>query len=100
MAATADRRPRGPRPRHGTTSRWRTGCPCPKCTRSHTVESQRARKRASETLWAAIGPGLIAALSSGATYQQALTDAGISSRTLNARRRRDPRFARRVDRGA
>jgi len=44
-----------------------------------------------------VGPALIAALAAGTSYRQSLEAVGITSQALSRWRRRDPKFAAKLD---
>lgn len=79
---------------HGTTSRWRVGCDCPRCTHAHAEEARHLRQLGNPACWDLIEKSLLDALANGTPYRQALDDAGVTAQAFSQKRRRDPAFGR------
>ena len=98
--STAER-DRGPQAAHGTVARWRFGCTCADCRDAHREDWNGSRSRASaaarEEFWAGRLELLLAALSSGVSYREAITAAGVSPTQIAIRRRDSAAFGERLD---
>ncbi|WP_419707940.1 hypothetical protein [Promicromonospora sp. NFX87] len=89
---------RGPQSPHGSPGRWRTGCPCDLCRAGHDADTRARREAVRVAWWQPRENPLLAELTAGVTYREALDKHGIAPAALTAHRRRDPGFAARLDR--
>jgi len=97
IMARALTRPRGVLSPHGTTSRWRVGCDCPRCADAHAEDARQRRNPHNQLLWDRIEAPLLDAFARGTPYRQALDHHGLTAQALSRRRRRDPDFAKAVN---
>lgn len=91
---TTSRRP----PRHGTASRWRTGCTCDRCRAAHTRDTtSRHRRLRDEQFPEDARAVMLDQVAAGARLPDAVPD-GVSVGMVWGRCRRDESFARALDR--
>lgn len=98
-AAEAGRqtRGRGSEAEHGTTSRWRAGCPCDACTGAHNAAERRRREDVRVEQWRKIAGGLFSLLAAGEDYGSAIAAVGVTAPAVTAHRRRSTEFAANLD---
>lgn len=89
---------RGSTAPHGTLSRWRAGCLCEACRATHNTEGVERRTAQAQQRWGAgLADELLALLTSGETYRDAIATLGITSQAVTAQRHRDATFAAAID---